>query len=380
MKKLKIAHFVQDEKFIDSAYVQFEKVLPGGSDFYLPSRKKKADFIKKTPVRFISSYSYKNPFFMKKLSSYDFIMLHSLGTFNQQLVAHAWGKIRFVWIGMGYDYYDLIHDKLENILLDLTRSKYTVFQKELPKDPLYKIIARKLIYKNISKENIISKIDYFSPVLENEYSLVAMKFKCNFPKYVKWNYAMTSQIVDDEPLKKVSGDNILIGNSASFTNNHLDIFESLKGVQLNGKQIVTPLSYGDLEYANMIEREGVNYFGSQFIPIRKFMPFKEYMEAISKCSNVIMNHLRQQALGNVAMMLFMGAKIFLNKENPLYNHYMLNGVKVFLIDELLNNLDLLDVPLPEEDVLNNRHALKSMIGLEVALQKTRNLINVVSSH
>jgi hypothetical protein len=379
MKKIKIAHFVADEKFIDSAYAQFEKILPGGSDFFLATNKKKAEFIKKTPVQFISRLSFKNSFFIKKLSSYNFVMLHSLNGFNQQLVAHAWGKTKFVWIGMGYDYYDLIHDGHEDLLLDLTRSKYTVFQKGLYNYPLYKKIARKIIYKNISKKSLIEKIDYFSPVLENEYPLVREKFNSYFPKYVKWNYGITSQLVSTDSQRVVFGNDILIGNSASYTNNHLDIFNSLKDVSLNGRKIVTPLSYGDSKYGDMIEAKGVKYFGDNFIPIRNFMPFQEYMDTISQCSNVIMNHLRQQAGGNVAAMLFLGAKIFLNKTNPLYDHYISNGVRLFSIDELLQNLKLLDIPLPKDDVANNKRILKRLLGPDAALQKTRNLINVVSS-
>lgn len=56
---------------------------------------------------------------------------------------------------------------------------------------------------------------------------------------------------------------------------------------------------------------------------------QEYFDILKRCAFVIMNHKRQQAAGNVITMLSLGAKVILDKENPLYEYTLNKGFKVF---------------------------------------------------
>lgn len=381
-ENIKIAHFIIDDKFPDAAYRLFEKASPGCNDFYIYSPDKNLKYVKDIPVIFISRFAFKNPFFMKSLEKYDFIVLHSLTKFNQALVSHSNEKLKFVWIGMGYDYYDLIYDSKEALYLKKTDAIAQKFDNNIIyKKSWLKELGKKIIYKNKCKKEVVKRINYFSPVLENEYSMLRKRFDSKFPKYVRWNYGMTTKLVDGDSNKnRVTGQNILLGNSASFTNNHIEVMDFLKHIDLNGKKIICPLSYGNDGYGDYIASKGADDFGDDFVSIREFMPYDEYMEMINSCSNVIMNHLRQQAVGNVAAMLFMGAKVFLNKVNPLHEHYITHGVKLFTIEQLYAEPEILDAPLSEEDIENNRAILKSLSGSQAQIDKTRNLIEQVSEN
>ena len=123
-KNIRIAHFITDEKFVDSAFSQFEQVVPGCSDFFIPSWKRGLKYIKMVPAKFINPGSFKNPSFLADLKQYSFIILHSLNYFNEQLVARADRNVKFVWIGMGTDYYDLIYDDKTYLYLNKTHAKF----------------------------------------------------------------------------------------------------------------------------------------------------------------------------------------------------------------------------------------------------------------
>ena len=381
-ENIKIAHFIHDEKFPDSAYRLFETVCPNCNDFYINSPDKNLKYVKDIPVIFISRFAFKNPFFMRSLEKYDFIVLHALTKFNQELISHSNRKLKFIWIGMGYDYYDLIYDSEEALHFKKTNAIAQKFDNNIIyKKSWMKKLGRKLIYKDKCKKEVVKRINYFSPVLENEYSMLRERFDSKFPKYVRWNYGMTAKLIDDDSNKnRVTGQNILVGNSASFTNNHIEVMDFLKHIDLNGKKIICPLSYGNDDYGDYIASKGAGDFGNDFVSIREFMPYDKYMETINSCSNVIMNHLRQQAGGNVSAMLFMGAKVFLNTVNPLHEHYITHGVKLFTIEQLYAEPEILDTPLSEEDIESNRAILKSLSGSQAQIDKTRNLIEQVSEN
>lgn len=381
IENIKILHFTPDEKFTDFAYENFESVAPSCNTFLIPSLDKKLKYIKKTPVEFINIISLKNPFFMKSLEKYDFIVLHSLNIFNQEVVAHASPCLKFVWIGMGFDYYDIIYEDCESLYQEQTKGiVQNLNNKRKTTNNLLGQLSKRLFYKNLDKKTIVEKIDFFAPVLENEYGMVASKFSFNFPDYIDWNYGSTAKMIEGKMKHcNLNGNDILVGNSASPTSNHLEIFEFLKTQNLSRKKIICPLSYGDSEYASILKNKGRIYFGDIFLSIDEFMPYENYMNLISSCSNVIMNHHRQQGGGNVLAMLYLGAKVFLNEKNPMYSFYKEKGVIIFTTDELYNNPSLLDLHLSEEDIEKNRQILKLTFGEKIILNKTENLIKKVIS-
>ncbi len=396
LNNLKIAHLVTDEKFPDSAWDLFEGVAPGCNDFFIVSKPTPLKYIKKTPVEFVNYDSYKSKKFMKRLESYDFVVLHGLTFFNQQLVAYTKdSNIKYVWIGLGYDYYDIIYDHFEELLLPKTHQMYKKDHTSRleAKTILYKLkqLKNKIIfklknilkykYKSDSKQSIISRIDFFSPVLVMEYDLVKNKFMNinKFPEYIHWNYGSNARLINDleAPVINRNAKGILLGNSATYTNNHIEMLEFLKEQKDKFENIICPLSYGDMIYAKNIEMIGEKYFADSFFPLREFMSYDKYLLTMSSVPVVIMNHKRQQAGGNIGMMLFKGATVFLREENPLYMYYKNMGVLLFSIQNLKQNPNLLNYRLSNEEVLHTRLKFKQFGGLDVAKDRTESLIRKV---
>ncbi|AKB33077.1 4-alpha-L-fucosyltransferase [Methanosarcina siciliae HI350] len=378
IENIKILHLAPDYIFTDIAYKNFESIAPLCNTFFIPSLNKKLNYIKETPVKLINPFSFKNPFFMKSLEKYDFIVLHSLNTFNQEIVAHSSPCLKFVWIGMGHDYYDIIYENHESLYQEQTKDIVkNLTNKENSTDNLLNRLAKNIFYKKIEKKTIVGKINFFAPVLENEYDIVASKFNSNFPAFIAWNYGGTAMIEGKIKHCNLNGNNILVGNSATPSNNHMEVFDFLRTQNLSGKKIICPLSYGNSEYANILKKKCRAFFGDSFLSVDEFMPYESYVNLISSCSNVIMNHHRQQGGGNVLAMLYLGAKVFLNEKNPLYVYYKESGIVIFTIDELYNNPSLLDFHLSEEAIEKNRQIIKARFSEKTILNKTENLIKKV---
>ena len=373
-----ILHIVSDEKFIDIAYKMFEKVSPSNNEFMLVSNKEiQFKYIKNTPITLISPYEFLSKKFARSLTKYDFIIIHSLFyDIKLQLIMNSDKNIKFVWIGWGGDYYNFLDS---NLYLKKTSTLYQSILKEnkIPIKQKIKNFIKKNIYLRYinDREKAINRINYFAPVLNDEYFLVKNSFKNFRPKFIDWNYGTLDEALGGFIDKRINGNNILIGNSASFTNNHLEAFDMIRKLNIEKRQIIVPLSYGNEIYKNEIIKHGEDILKNNFYPLIDFMPLNEYNEIISTCSIVVMNHLRQQAGNNIVVMMYLGAKIFLNKENLFYSSYKNRGAIIFSMDEL-NNENIYN-NLTDDEVEINRNVLRNIIAEDVVLNKTKNLIDIV---
>lgn len=373
-----ILHIVPDEKFIDAAYRAFEEVNPNNNEFVIISKKHPLKYIKKTPIRFVERKEFLSKKFINSLKNYDMVCLHWLDDAKMQLLARANQSVKFVWIGWGGDYYDLIAGDTTKLLKPKTLTlshKHRIQTASLLFKSKIKQIIRKIIYKKIEKQHIINRIDFFAPVLYEDYELLIKVIPGFKPHYLAWNYGT----LEDDMIKGfedhvVFGNNILLGNSASYENNHLDLFDQIKNSTMVNSKIIAPLSYGDSYYREKVIYEGREIFLDRFIPIIDFMPIHEYVQLLSSCAFAVMGHLRQQALGNIVIMLYLGAKVFLDKSNPVYIFFKHQNTFVYTLDEFDNEVKS---KLTEEQIESNRSILRSHWSREVILRKTKDLIQAV---
>jgi hypothetical protein len=217
-------------------------------------------------------------------------------------------------------------------------------------------------YRLEKKKKTIERINFFGPILPSEYTMVkdAHRWK-KFPRPVMWSYGnLEEDLTKGFENKWVSGDSILIGNSAHATNNHFEVFELLSKMQLSNRKVIVPLSYGDLRYRRLLIKKGLYCFSSTFVPLVEFMPIEKYVEFIKSCGFIIMNHVRQQALGNLVIMLYMGAKIFLRDENPIAEFLREEGAVIFTVQELCEHPEWLSFGLSQsEKEINRQVAIKN---------------------
>jgi dTDP-N-acetylfucosamine:lipid II N-acetylfucosaminyltransferase len=372
-----ILHIATDEKWIDIAYNQFENVRPNHNKVIILTEKNSVDFVKKTPFKTLRQDQITKQVLNELFENVSAVVLHSIDILNFKM--YIPNHIKVLWIGFGFDYYDFIYKDTNKLLLPKTSH----LKKKLIKfDFLMKIkklaAINWLIEKLKGREfkiNYIKNIDYFVPVINDEYKLIKKNNSGYFPEFLDWNYGtLEDDLVRGFENKNINANNILIGNSATFTNNHIETFDLLSHCNIKGRKIICPLSYGNESYGHEITNIGKEVFGSDFQPLKEFMEIDDYIKTISSCSIVILNHIRQQAGGNIITMLYLGAKVFLREENPLYTYYINEGAKIFSISELIKDPNLINSNLSDDDKEQNRILLRKLYSRIVIKHKTEILI------
>jgi len=119
---------------------------------------------------------------------------------------------------------------------------------------------------------------------------------------------------------------ILLGNSATPSNQHIEVIRLLEKYRDRNLRILCPLSYGDSDYAKHVAKYGKEVFGKKFRALTKLLPSDEYAQAISQVDVAIFNNNRQQAMANIAMTAMMGCKVYLRKDTVMWDQYVEKGL------------------------------------------------------
>lgn len=387
----RIIHIATDEKFINSAYWQFNQIRDVENIFYILVDDVKDDlkhvsiqkgvYLKSNHIQDLKSLG-------ESMKESDLICSHGMSYFNSIVINSLPKKNKLFWILYGAEIYN--NSYLFNIKSIVGSLTFQSFLNKSIKDTVknkFKDTFRRLKYKTKyntevpHKETLLAmqRADCCGILYKEEFNLVKSKLKTDI-KHLKFTYYPIEKMLAD-PQAKVKESNILLGNSASYTNNHLEVFDKFKTLDLKTTKVITPLSYGNKAYANKIIQQGTESLGQNFEPLVDFMPLHEYNKSIQSCGIVVMNHYRQQAVGNVLTMLWMGAKVYLDKRNTLYHYLKRIGVHVFEIssDLVSENKDALKL-LSLEEQSHNRACLKKEISQEVSLNDLKATINSILCH
>lgn len=375
-----ILHIVHDEKFIDIAYRLFEESSPKNNTFIIISAPHKLNFIKFTPVCFVTRKESVNRRFLESLNHFDMVVLHCMDAIKMEILALADNTVKFVWIGWGIDYYDLITGDLNKLLLPktlaLNKNNFLLNSYSTLRIKTKKMIKKYITGRYIDKFKLVNRINYFSPVLYEDYELVKSALPDFNAQYVPWNYGnLEDDLIKGYEEATITGDNILLGNSSFPSNNHLDIFDNIDLIGLADRKIICPLNYGDYDYRKVVTLEGAKRFGSNFVPLNDYMSINDYVKLIKTCSLVVMGHLRQQALGNIIIMMYLGAKVFLDKNNPIYIFFNKESAHIFSLEQLPfeSNTRLNYASIKHNQDVLHRHWSRSAISV-----KTKELIKKVA--
>jgi hypothetical protein len=170
------------------------------------------------------------------------------------------------------------------------------------------------------KMEIIPNLDCISTLVVGDYDL-AKKWYNAKAKYKPVIYINPIKLECLDPIDKNENNeviNIQIGNSASHNNQHIEAIEMLKKYKSENIKIYVPLSYGDKDYALKVIKYGKECFGEKFIAITNFMNPEEYSKFLRKIDIAIFNNDRQQALGNLFALSYLGTKIYIRNNTSMW--------------------------------------------------------------
>lgn len=319
MSKEFIIHCMHAEKFIKpfidflaENFVNFEL----NHNFFITGNLEKYSI--KIRSNLLSSQDSKLVFYAKlafAMNKADKIILHSL--FDMRLIMllaiQPWLLKRCYWVIWGGDLYSY----------QLGKRDFNWWRNE------------------IFRRFAIKRIGHFITHIRGDYEL-AQKW---YGAKGIWHecFVYPSNLYQEPPEQETlhDGINILLGNSADPSNNHIDALEKLRPYAAKDIQIFCPLSYGGAEYAKQVADYGKSIFGDKFNPLLEFMIFDDYKKLLAKIDIAIFNHKRQQGMGNITTLLGMGKKVFMRSDVTSYHAIRSLGAFVFDIENL--DLALIDI-------------------------------------
>ncbi|CAN5384355.1 TDP-N-acetylfucosamine:lipid II N-acetylfucosaminyltransferase [soil metagenome] len=387
-------HIMVDDKFIDSFIEDVEKVSDKSDNRYLIRNDKKfANYVTHSKTEWFDSiFSTAFIQIIKSIKITDKVFVHwydyEIGKLLIDLELKA-NLFVLIWGGEFYEDPILVH---KNWLYDKATLSYINHKLLYPnvwaKRPwiLFKQIkgiAQKLIHarKHFSlKRKTIQRIDYLLiyPHVDTEVQLIkklyGLKTLQALPFLYNQNFDAAYKLlgISKDKSKAIV---VQIGNSATPTNNHLDLFKVLSKFAGEEIEITLPLAYGDQNYRDVVKMKAVKTFGHKVIPIEDFVEREKYIKDLNAVDICIMYHNRQQALGNCIALLTLGKKLFLKSKNPLYHLFKEIGVIVFDADKI-NQLSFKQFtnPLSIDQIENNFQRMESYFSESVRLQYLRKLI------
>lgn len=364
-------HLLPNEKITSSIIQNFEETLPGQNHYIIWKEKNcGVDFIKEANHTFIIDESNKYPDL--DYSIYDKVIIHSLDNNNAKLCIDKikphvplfwilWGAELYNYL-IGYRGYPLYHSlkpprNLKNRLASLIKRMGFISQN-------VKELLSLFLMRDVTMVCAPEEYD----LLRRYYPKQTKKLKNN-PNFF---YYPIEKILGSLGNATCKESNILIGNSNSWTNNHLMIFKKLKGLPIEDRMIFVPLNYGGNEESKAkVIKEGEKIFKDKFFPIIDFLPLQEYNKIMLKAGFAVYGSWRQEAMGNILVALYLGMKVFLSNRNPLFSFFQKMGITLYSVEEI--NQDSFKELLPADIQYQNSLIIKNNYNFEKMQDNIRDL-------
>jgi hypothetical protein len=368
-----IVHLFEDQKFVDITIENFENVSVGLNKYIVFSNNQELKYVSRKEQTLIlpnSSYKLDLDLIYKDC---QLLIIHFLSPIKLYVLKNKPPHIKVIWSVWGSDAYNHFADQnfFEPLTSNVRRRSLFQHRQSFYLYTLYHLVRYRV--KPLRKElKLLQLVNYVITVLPYEFNIIKKEFSL-IAEYIDYSYGANKfNSFSNIPL----GNSILIGNSATPANNHLDVFDIIKDIN---KKIIVPLSYGAYDYKNykeLVISEGMRIFKNSFTPIEEFMPLQDYRELTSSCNSVIMYHIRQQALGNIFMSLFQGMRVFLNSKSLTYSYLKDEGMIIF---DLQKDNKLIGIELNKDQKQINKKIVFRLRGRKVIIEKVKGIIDLYNS-
>jgi dTDP-N-acetylfucosamine:lipid II N-acetylfucosaminyltransferase len=374
---MKIVHLSSDKKFMPLAQSLFEEAFPG-QNRYLLARLRRGDRRHATPGPQVShhgSFYFRTRLIGLQIAAAQCVVVHSMSSRFAPALRHVRPDCLVVWLSGGGDYMPLLEPHLGELFLPRTsellhRLKGTAGERGRrgPWARLRSWLRSRIAGGKPERRKpppifaVAHRVDVFSA---NPVDAVMMRDV--LPSLRAALHVIPSFTVEDvfaAGAQAMAGPDVLLGNSANPTNNHLEALELLRTRLPHGSRVLAPLSYGVAPqgYAQAVAEAGRGVLGEHFEPLTDWLPIKTYNARLARCGVVFMNHRRQQAVGNICAALYRGASVYLRRDNPLYGFFTDLGITLLPIDALEADPTAPLSSLSTEQLLRNRAAIEARYG------------------
>lgn len=291
--------------------------------------------------------------FILNRSSAKTIYLHFLDMKKTFLALFVVAKKKIIWGYWGGDLYNYI----DYDLYDEETSRIYRPRKETS------LIARSVLSILLKFRTFVinNKINYVTMKLQNEFDMLKRFYPKSHIERIDFEYQNPISFTDNErsPGQKKEKISILLGNSGDPANNHVSIIRKLARLTVP-VDVFCPLSYGNADYIKQVIEIGKAELKDSFKPLLSFMNPREYQNFLATVDVAIMNHHRQQGLGNIRFLLENGSRVFLNKKNPLYSYFFDKGIEIGDIEAISDSM--LKKTLSNNQTERNKRTIRDLFG------------------
>lgn len=383
-----ILHFVIDEKVTDQIIENFSKADDSCCFLvFLSGKEEPLNYIKSFSDRIIKFSLQEDINAILEELNVKAILTHAFHLEYAKAILKIKRKIKIGWYIWGFDVYGL--PKIKPYTYAPLTNEYLL--SSVPKLRIGRILLKYQFLRKFffffSKEEdrytvifkALKKVDYFITYLEDDYKFFSKYYNNSF-RYINCPFSTIDQYLagNQNICLHNNANNILIGNSNSIESNHIDALSHIsKHIDKeNNVSVYIPLSYGDnQDYKSYILKSGKKLFGDNFNPLLNFMERKHYIGLLRSCSVGVFYHYRQQAMGNIIAMLYLGSRVYLSKRNPAFNFFIENNIKVF---DLENDFRIYqNSKLEAQEVSNNRKVLAEIFNESRVLKEIEQLNSIL---
>lgn len=366
---MKILHLIIDHQVIERTLGVYEKVFPGCNDVLVFSGEK-------SPVHLRHLNKYASSTIVTKdnlkqigksfdFEGYDHVVIHYLIWQMIEFVKFVPYNVKVCWEIYGGDLYNQFLEPLGYKVQYVDKNKYLSIKSRILKslhiyglciymmsgNGMYLAPIRKKMFKQIT-----SRIDSIAVCCIGDARILKKFSGKDYHVFKAFNYSLHETLGElfGSPFSEASG--IMIGNSASLSNNHLYVLDLIKQFEIGDANIIMPLSYGGVpRYKKEIIEAYKRVYPSQVNFLLDYMPLHEYNRVFLNIGTMVLASWRQESIGTIIMGLYLGIKVYMSKQSPLYHSLKEEGFCVYAIEEA-NNSDIVN-PLSLEQKEHNRNLL-----------------------
>jgi hypothetical protein len=383
-----ILHFVRDEKIIDQIIENFTAITSENYFLvFIENQNQVFTHIKKTGLN-ITVFNTKNDDINNIVNKIvpTAIIIHSLHYYFAKTILNLDKPIPICWIAWGFDVYHLprIRPKIYG-----EKTKQFIIGKK----PFYRIetiikrfrFTRKLFYSAKNEKDYytmvfksIDRIDYFCSYMKEDYNYLNFHYKNKLLFLYSTFSTIDQYLAGNKDLRlKENANNILIGNSNSLESNYLDVINRLSVYKDEINKAYFTLSYGkNQNHKFEVINQGEKHLGNHFHPLLDFMDRNQYIQLLQSCSAGVFYHYRQQAMGNIIALLYMGARVYLSEKNPAYHYFLRNGILVNCFEKEFDSYKATKPAKNERE--NNRNKLNLLFNKESVLSDLKALTQTLT--
>ena len=311
--------------------------------------------------------------------AYDAVVINSLCVYKKKIIEGLPSEgIKILLRLFGFELYHKLQDKYISKKTKL--ALYSIDDREksmyyrvralaklfLSFVPLYRPALEKKVYEKISAVLLFNTFEYDE--LSQYFTLPKM---IQLPiQHSHWNKL--------DPIDMQKEKLIIIGNSKSYWNNHIDTLEAIRTTDyMAGYKFFLFFSYG--AESSYVERIREMAKSSDNIHLQEsFLKLEEFSQVYQKASAVVINSLRQHALANIFTGLFNGCKIYLNHKSSTYRWLKDNEFVISDVFTLKEDLEHENISLTADDIQQNMRSYTKLLNQYTKKDFADNVVKEIS--